>query len=196
MFIETPRFPECVSLGGVGGREFFTQVVQAESGHEIRNRVREIALGRWEVGHNVMGPEDYEPMREMFYNAGGRWSGFRYRDHTDYAVTAAQGKFEILTATTAQLLKRYTWGAYTYDHPIQKPVSTVSFTGGSTLSLDYATGILTYVTIPTAWAGEFDVPARFDVDKLEYETLTRRRTDNALLIGWKSIPIQEIRLPT
>lgn len=193
-FIETPRFPDCVSFGAVGGAGFFTTVVTVESGHELRNRNREKALGRWEVSHDYMRPDEYEPLRSMFYAAAGRANGFRFRDHTDYTVISSESAFVTLSPTTKQLAKLYTFGSSTYTRLIQKPdPDSVSFTGGSSLSLDYTTGILTHATAPTAWAGRFDVPARFDTDIMEAESMMRNK-EGLLLISWRSIVIQEIRV--
>ena len=44
-----------------------------------------------------------------------------------------------------------------------------------------------------AWSGEFDVPMRFDVDKLAAQVADRNATDG-LLHMWDGIKIVEIRL--
>ena len=42
------------------------------------------------------------------------------------------------------------------------------------------------------WAGEFDVPCRFNVDRMQAEVMNK--SGNELIIGWASIPIIEIRV--
>lgn len=46
--------------------------------------------------------------------------------------------------------------------------------------------------IPASWAGEFDVPVRFDVDKLELEVSDR--SAKGLVYSWPSIPLIELRV--
>lgn len=194
-FLETPRFPECVSLGAEGGPAFLTDIVAVASGYEYRNRAREKALGRWEVAHNALLPADYEPLRAFFLVAAGQFNGFRFKDHSDFEVGAGEGVFVLLTATTFQMYKRYTIGASTYDRKIQKPVTgTVTVTGGSSVSVNYTTGIVTVNSgTPTSWVGQFDVPCRFGTDEMKAETITKTGSGE-LLIGWRSIPIIEIRV--
>jgi uncharacterized protein (TIGR02217 family) len=195
-FIESPRFPDCVSLGAQGGPGFLTEIVQVNGGDEYRNQRRAQELGSWEVSHNARRPEEYEPLQAMFRIAAGMANGFRFKDHLDYEVRAGQGFFRTLTATTFQMVKRYSLAgaATTYDRDITKPVSgTVSVTGGSGVSVDYTTGIVTVSSgTPTSWVGEFDIPARFGVDQMKAVAVTRVR-GGEILVDWSSIPIIEIR---
>lgn len=193
-FIETPRFPDAISYGAEGGATFLTDVVIVNSGAEYRNQVRSLELGRWDVSHAARLPAAYRPLAAFFRVAAGRANGFRFKDWTDFEVGSGEGVFTLLTATTFQMHKRYTAGAATYDRRIQKPVSgTVTVTGGTTPTVDYATGIVTVAAgTPTSWTGEFDVPCRFDTD--EMRAITRDRAGDDLIIGWNAIPIVEIRL--
>lgn len=199
-FIESPRFPEDISKGAIGGPGFLTDVVIVESGHEYRRQARALELGSWEVSHAARKPQQYRKLQSMFRIAAGRANAFRFKDWGDFEATAAEGRFVLVTASTAgstwQMVKRYTFGAYTYDRTIQKPVSgTVTVVGGSGHSIDYATGILIEGTAePTAWTGEFDVPCRFDTDAMRAETIDREGGYGDLIIGWSSIPIVEVRL--
>lgn len=63
-------------------------------------------------------------------------------------------------------------------------------------TLDTATGIVTIVSAPSAanvtWAGEFDVPMRFDTDKLDGRIVTRQADGGGLLHEWDSIPVIEV----
>jgi uncharacterized protein (TIGR02217 family) len=62
-------------------------------------------------------------------------------------------------------------------------------------SVDTATGVITIASAPAAanvtWSGEFDVPMRFDVDRLE-RRLVARTPSRGLLQEWASIPIVEV----
>jgi len=44
------------------------------------------------------------------------------------------------------------------------------------------------------WAGQFDVPARFDVDEMKKQIVDRNGPSGDLLVDWGSIPIIEIRV--
>jgi uncharacterized protein (TIGR02217 family) len=193
-FLETPRFPETVSFGVTGGPEFLTDVVIVNSGHEYRNQVRSLELNRWDVAHAARLPEHWAPLKKFFRNAAGRANGFRFKDWADYEVESGEGVFTLLTATTFQMWKRYTSGSTSYDRKIQKPVSgTVTVTGGSGVTVDYTTGIVTVSSgTPTSWVGEFDVPARFDTDQMRGTIIDR--SGNDYVIGWESIPVVEIRV--
>jgi len=103
-----------------------------------------------------------------FYAARrGSTDSFRFRDPFDYTATAQP----LISVTGGrQLVKRYTIGSYTYDRPIQKPVSgSVTLTGGG--SVDYATGIVSGGSGGT-WSGSFDIQARFVDDRLARHSVT------------------------
>jgi uncharacterized protein (TIGR02217 family) len=117
------------------------------------------------------------------------------------------------SATVYQLKKRYTVGGHTKERKITRPirnytgdvhnagsgsstvriyVAGVLLTEGSDYTLDYTTGKVTFASAPAngaaiAWCGQFDVPARFDTDKMQLsmEGLTLGR--------WASIPIVGLR---
>jgi uncharacterized protein (TIGR02217 family) len=193
-FIETPRFPETISFGVTGGPEFVTNVVIVDSGYEYRNQRRSLELNKWDVANAARLPAMWEPLKHFFRIAAGRANAFRFKDWMDYSATSSEGVFTMLTSTTFQMWKRYTAGASTYDRKIQKPVSgTITVTGGTGAVVDTTTGIVTVSSgTPTAWAGEFDVPCRFDTDEMRGEIIDR--SAGGFVIGWQSIPIVEIRV--
>lgn len=188
------RFPEHISYGATGGAGFVTDVVVVDSGTEYRNQRRALELNRWDVAHAARFESVARELVAFFRIAAGRANGFRFKDWTDYIVASGEGIFTSLGDDQFQMWKRYTFGAYTYDRKIQKPVNgtlTITETGGSIV--DYATGICTNTTgTPTAWVGQFDFPARFDTDVMHLET--KDRSGNELILGWASIPIVEIRV--
>lgn len=186
------RFPTEISYGASGGPSFQTDVVIKASGAEGRNQTWAYERLVYEVSHAARREADWRQLQAFFRIVAGRAYSFRFKDWTDFSVASAEGKFITIDATHAYLAKRYTYGAETRDRKITKPVTgSVTFTGGTGLSLDYTTGILTYATLPSAWAGQFDVHARFDTDEMRAETKTRSGTE--LIVGWESIPIVEVR---
>ena len=186
------QFPPMISYNAIGGPSFATDVVIKASGAEARNQNWSYERLTYEVSHAARREADWRQLQAFFRIVAGRAYSFRFKDWTDYIVASAEGKFITIDATHAYLAKRYTYGVETRDRRITKPVSgTVSFTGGSGLSLDYATGILTHGTLPSAWAGQFDVHVRFDTDEMRAQTKSKSGTE--LVVGWESIPIIEVR---
>ena len=177
-FLESPRFPERIAYGAVGGPGFKTGIAVAISGREARNAEWAYPQHSWNVSHGLNDPSDYATLRNFFLCARGRMHSWRFKDWNDYTAAHTgdeKGIVTALTSTTFQMVKRYTSGSNTQDRIIRKPVSgtcTALVSGGAvTHSIDYTTGIITIASAPAAgnvtWAGEFDVPMRFDSDRLE-----------------------------
>jgi len=187
------RFPDKISFGAVGGPGFLTDVVITNSGDEARDQVWQDERGEWDVSHAARLPVAYRPLQAFFRAAKGRANTFRFKDWSDFAVTAAEGKFVMLTSTTFQMVRRYTFGSQTVDRTIYLPVNaTIAIVGGSSPSLATTGGVVTVSSgTPTGWSGEFDVHARFDTDKMKAVTIDRSGAD--LIIGWSSIPIVEVK---
>ncbi len=59
--------------------------------------------------------------------------------------------------------------------------------GGAASLYPQSTDVLT-------WAGQFDVPVRFDVDDMKKQIVDRNGPNGDLLVDWGSIPIIEIRV--
>lgn len=195
-FIESPRFPDCVSFGAQGGAGFKTDIVVVNSGRESRNQRWSQSRAPYEVSHNAKLPEIYKPLQQFFRIAAGKANAFRFKDWLDYTVIAGEGFFEATTDSPIeyQLLKRYTWGAFTMDRVISKPIATISVTGGTVSSVDYTTGKVRMTSgVPTVWTGEFDVPCRFDVDEMIGD-IQDKTPGGDFIINWRSIPIVEVRV--
>jgi uncharacterized protein (TIGR02217 family) len=204
-FYESPRFPERIAYGCQGGPAFSTTVVQTASGAEYRNGAWSMPLYRWDVSQGIKSATDFDTLRAFFMTARGRLHGWRFKDWTDFAATYSTGFVTGLTATTFQLVKRYTSGSQTIDRKIAKPIASgfgIKNSGTPLVlttdyTLDTVTGIVTTVTSKTAanltWAGEFDVPMRFDVDHLQ-ASVQARTVARGLMQSWESIPIVELRL--
>lgn len=202
-FLETPRFPDDIAIGAVGGPVLATNVVQVNSGYEQRNAPHAHGLGQWEVGHVARAPDKMATLIAFFRAVGGKRDGFRFKDHTDYKASATEGVLGsglgTGSATVFQLRKVYTAGALSHARDIRKPVgATVKIYKNAVLqtvgvSLDATTGLATFSAAPLitdvlTWEGEFDVPARFDTDQMRMNLLHHAATD------WQSIAIVEIRV--
>jgi uncharacterized protein (TIGR02217 family) len=162
-FLETPRFPDNVSLGASGGPGYLTDIVTVNSGAESRNQNWTQARAAYEVSHAARLPTEYTVLRDFFRSVKGRTHGFRFKDHLDYTVTTANGVLGAGVGTglpTYQLGKNYASGALTETRSISKPVSgTVAVYRGAVLqtagsgagqyALSTTTGIVTYVADAT-----------------------------------------------
>jgi uncharacterized protein (TIGR02217 family) len=193
-FIETPRFPDGISYGATGGPVWSTDVVRTGAGQEYRNQSWAQALCTFDVSHAARHATDYAVLRDFYRAMRGRLHGFRFKDHSDFAVTNSVGTFVQLTSTTFQMYRAYVTGAQTDSRKIVKPVTgTVAVVGGVSPSVDYTTGIVTVASgTPTAWSGEFDVPCRFDIDEMKAEIIVKEGA--AFVMGWSSITLVELRL--
>jgi uncharacterized protein (TIGR02217 family) len=181
------RFPTDISLGASGGPERRTDIVQLASGFEERNSTWANSRRRWDAGYGVKTLDDLSKVVDFFEARMGRLYGFRWRDGMDFKscrpsaqISAADQALGTGTGAGAsfQLKKAYTSGGRTWLRTITKPVRgavKVAVAGaekieGTDFTVDYATGLVTInATLAAAiTAGfEFDVPARFDTDKLE-----------------------------
>lgn len=190
-FIETPRFPEDISYGSVGGPEYLTNVVEIDSGALIRNSVWTYGRHSYDVAYGVKTQSDLETLLNYFHMVLGRGIGFRYKDWLDYksCVTEDTPAFtdcNIGTGTgalaTFQLRKGYTVGGtyYTYRNILKPVTGTVKVgvagvqkTQTTHWNVNTTTGIITFTAgnIPGAGAAvtagfEFDVPVAFASDRL------------------------------
>ena len=151
-FFETPRFPDCISFGAIGGPTYFTEVVTVASGHEQRNEVWEFGRQVWDVSHGVRTDSDMHQLIAFFRSMRGRTHGFRFKDWSDF--DSQSGGTGILGTTgfgsgvsVYQMLKRYTPGGSSFDlRKITKPINGtvtiiragVPITTG--FSIDYTSG--------------------------------------------------------
>jgi uncharacterized protein (TIGR02217 family) len=165
-------FPAAVARGATGGPGFSTNVVTLGSGAEQRNIQWANARGEWNISTGIRTREQMKAVIAHFYIVKGRGYSFRFKDWNDY--DAADVTMVQVTPTVWQLVKRYQIGGYEHVRTIAKPVSgtVVTKVDGSPVTpsnIDYLTGLVTFVSppspAPTA-TFEFDVPVRFDTDKL------------------------------
>jgi len=202
-FKESPRFPERIAFGVTGGPAFSTSIVTVTSGEESRNQNWADSRQEYDVSTGVKTEADFRVIGAFFRAVKGRKDGFRFKDFADFQATITEGVVEGITGTTFQLQKKYVSGSDVTLRDIKKPIAGIVLkNSGTTLNtpsdytLNTATGIVTTTVSRTAanltWSGEFDVPVRFDVDKLVGQIVSKNQHDG-LLISWDSIPLIEIR---
>jgi len=198
MSFDEVRFPEAIALGATGGPEFRTTVVVTAGGFERRNAEWSAARGRWDVGSGAKEAADTAALIAFFRAREGMARGFRFRDWSDYRATGQSLGAGTGALTTFQLVKRYASGAVTSVRTITKPVSgTVAVflddvEQESGWSVNTATGVVTFGTAPGDGVAvtadfEFDVPVRFDTDRMEMEQITPD------VAQWGAVPLVELR---
>lgn len=172
------RFPLDVALGARGGPERATDVVTLASGREERNSRWVHSRRRYNAGYGVKSRTDMQAVLAFFEERRGRFHSFLWRDGLDHAATdEAIGTGDGETVSF-QLVKRYGASFDPYLRPITKPVSgtVVVKVDGVVVEheTDPLTGIVTLAEPPAEEAAvtasfEFDVPVRFDTDRLDIE---------------------------
>lgn len=191
------RFPDKISYGAIGGPEFNTDVVIINSGYEQRNANWSIARSSYDVSHAARTTEQMRELVAFFRIAKGKANSFRFKDWLDFECD--NGILVSLNSESAflyQLYKPYDNDAGQYLRKITRP-NEISLYRNDVLvdPLDYVldinTGIVEIETVASddvfKWTGTFDVPARFDTDKLEGEIIAPD------VYGWSSIPIVEVK---
>lgn len=185
------RFPTAISRGAHGGPERRTDIVVLGSGHEQRNSRWADSRRVYNAGYGVRSLDDLHAVIGFFEERRGRLHGFRWRDHADWKSCAPEAAPAALdqrigtgdgATAVFQLTKTYGALFQPYTRVIAKPaagsvlvaVAGVLKTEGTDFTLDHTTGRVAFPSgkIPGSGAAvtagfEFDVPVRFDTDKLE-----------------------------
>jgi len=206
------RFPTAIAFGSAGGPERLTEVVTLGSGEEERNSRWADSRRRYNAGYGVRSIDDLHAVIAFFEERRGRLYGFRWRDRIDFN-SASPGTALAPTdqpigigdgATDAfQLVKGYGLLHAPYSRAIRKPVSGtvrvavdgVELTEVDDWTCDVTTGLVTFEagSVPAADAAvtagfEFDVPVRFDTDRLDINLTSFAAGEIP------AIPLVEIRL--
>lgn len=206
------RFPTTISRGAQGGPERRTDVVVLGSGFEERNSRWADSRRSYNAGYGVTSLDALHEVVAFFEERRGRFHGFRWRDHADWKSNAPGAATTALDQAigvgdgetlTFQLKKVYGSVHAPYAREIRKPVAGtlkvavdgVVKTLGTHFAVDTTSGVVTFEDGEAPGEGdlvtagfEFDIPVRFDTDKLDIN-----------LSGFASgaipnIPIVEIRL--
>lgn len=208
MSFHLTRFPLDVALGARGGPERLTDVVTLASGAEERNARWAHARRRYNAGYGVKSRADMQAVLAFFEERRGRFHGFLWRDGLDHSSNGGSDTptpaDQVIgvgdgAETAFQLSKRYGVSFDPYDRPISKPDTAsvrVAVDGnelnGAQFSVDDLTGVVTLSAAPAnglqVTAGfEFDVPVRFDIDRLDIELSSFDAAEAP------SIPLIEVR---
>lgn len=206
------RFPTGISSGASGGPERRTDVVLLASGFEERNARWADSRRSYNAGYGITSLDDIHTVIAFFEERRGRLHGYRYKDHTDFkssgpseSVTALDQAIGTGTGALAafQLKKTYGSAHAPWQRFVKKPVAgtvLVAVDGalrtlGTHYTINHTTGIVTFLAGHNPTAGqivtagfEFDVPVRFDTDRLEINV------QSVLHGSIPSIPIVEVRI--
>ena len=204
------RFPANVSFGSQGGPERLTEIVTLANGFEERNTPWEHSRRRYDAGFGLRSLEDVDALLAFFEARRGRLHAFRWKDWSDYksgptgaGVSAFDQRIAVGDGvrTQFQLVKTYASGSAAYVRPIAKPVAgTVLLAVGGDpkvegleFSVDAASGMVSFAVAPDIGAEitagfEFDVPARFDSDRIETSVASFRAGEVP------NVPIVEVRV--
>ena len=211
MSFHDTRFPTAISRSAHGGPERRTDVVVLGSGAEERNARWADSRRSYNAGYGVKSLDDLNAVIAFFEERRGRLYGFRWRDPLDWKSCAPEQAPNALdqrvgTGTGAQaafpLIKTYGRDYAPWQRRIAKPVAgsvLVAVAGAlqpaTNFAVDTSTGIVTFLAghIPAAGVAvtagyAFDVPVRFETDKLEINLQGFRHG------AIPSIPLVEIRV--
>ena len=204
------RFPANLSFGSVGGPERRTDVVTLSNGYEERNSPWAHSRRRYDAGVGLRSLDDVAALIAFFEARHGRLYGFHWKDWADFksclpsavpgfddqVVGYGDGQEQVF-----QLRKAYRSGLETYFRPITKPVMGSVLVGvegdpqqeGQHWEVDYARGTIRFAAAPApgleVTAGfEFDVPVRFDTDRIQTSVASFRAGDVP------DVPVIEVRL--
>lgn len=205
-------FPLDVAAGVVGGPERRTDVVSLGSGREERNARWFASRRRFDAGLGVRSADDLAAVVALFEQANGRLHSFRFRDWSDHksclpSGTPAPTDCPLGTGDGARLafpLRKSYGGAPAYLRAVTKPVagSVRVALGGAEVSagwaIDHLTGVVAFAAppapgVPVSAGFLFDVPVRFDADRLDVDLAFFTSADPARGVG--SIPaigLQEV----
>ncbi|WP_424984320.1 phage distal tail protein, Rcc01695 family [Microbulbifer sp. S227A] len=204
------RFPASLSFGSVGGPERRTDVVTLANGFEERNTPWAHSRRRYDAGLGMRSLDDVETLIAFFEARHGQMFGFRWKDWSDFKSgrASAETAFDdqvIATAdgvqTAFQLVKTYRSGAFSYERPISKPVAGTVRIGIEQdemretvdYEIDLTTGVVRFDKPPAStmriMAGfEFDVPVRFDTDRIQTSVASFQAGDVP------NVPVVEVRV--
>lgn len=201
------RFPTDIARGARGGPERKTEIATLGSGFEERNAVWAHSRRRWDAGLGVRTLAQLAAVVAFFEERRGRLNGFRFKDPLDNASSApgvaVSATDQVIGAGDGTnrrfaLTKIYGGAFDPYVRPIAKPVAgsvVVAVAGVATtaFAVDMTDGAVVLDVPPSAGAAvsagfRFDVPARFDMDRLEIDLAAFEAG------AIPSIPVVEIRL--
>ena len=204
------RFPANLSFGSLGGPERRTDVVALANGFEERNTPWAHSRRRYDAGLGMRSLDDVEHLIAFFEARHGQMYGFRWKDWSDFksgrATVDISFDDQIIgigngSIKDFELIKTYRSGDFSYERPISKPVSGSVRIGieqdemqeGVDFNVDLSTGVVSFDNAPSKTmritAGfEFDVPVRFDADRIQTSVASFQAGDVP------NVPVVEVRV--
>lgn len=204
------RFPASLSFGAIGGPERRTEIVTLANGFEERNTPWAHSRRRYDAGLGLRSLDDVALLVAFFEARQGQLHAFRWKDWGDFKSCKSSAKptcFDQLLGigdemtTAVPLIKDYASGGNCYQRPITKPVegTVLVAVGGDSLqesidfTVNFTTGMIHFLTPPDKGAEiragfEFDVPARFDTDRIQTSVASFRAGDVP------NVPVIEVRV--
>lgn len=203
------RFPANLSFGSVGGPERRTEIVALANGHEERRTPWAHSRRHYDAGLGLRSLDDVAALIAFFEARGGQLHGFRWKDWADYKSgqpsAAPHFQDQIIghgdgRTTRFQLIRSYLSGPASYVRPITKPVEGTVRVGvgddemqeGVHYEVDTSSGAISFDAPPGPGAAvsagyEFDVPARFDTDRIAVSVASFQAGD------LPRVPVIEVR---
>lgn len=204
------RFPATLSFGATGGPERRTEIVALQNGHEERNSPWAHSRRHFDAGVALRSLDDLELLIGFFEARAGQLHGFRWKDWSDYKSCPPSKGLSHLDQPLAmgdgqrrrfELIKSYRSGEQIYRRPISKPVIGTVLVAiaddpkveGVEFELDPQTGEVVFATAPPVGAQvtagfEFDVPVRFDTDRIDVSVASFQAGDVP------HVPVIEVRI--
>jgi uncharacterized protein (TIGR02217 family) len=204
------RFPTAMSFGSIGGPERLTEIVTLVNGHEERNSPWAHSRRRYDAGVGLRSLDDVDVLIAFFEARQGQLHAFRWKDWADHKsgaatrmVTAEDQFLGLGDGMTREfrLQKLYSSGGQSYLRPIVKPVAgtvVVQVAGEPVIetidwTVDTTSGVITFaeapdVGVPVSAGFEFDVPVRFDTDRIQTSVASFQAGEVP------SVPVVEVRL--
>lgn len=175
-------FPICPTFGFVAEPNYLVKITSREGGYERRDRKWARPLIKFTgVPLGDRPQKDIEQVLYFWHAMGGMWSGFRFKDQSDYKsctldATPEPGDMPIVPSgdspVSYRLIKQYRAGSTIQEREITRPVGSTIRVANEVgveqhdFTIDEANGLLTkggtFTGTPTAWGGEFEVWVRFD----------------------------------
>lgn len=210
-FVDIP-FPERIAFQAEAESDWRTDLTAVLSGFESTNQRWSQARHVYDAGLAIRVASDYLLVKHHFHQMRGRAKAFPFRDPIDHEVVQATGVLTQITAgPTWQLYYRYGSGAHLWDRIITRPLVNgitlyrtramvvTTLPPGSGFGIESDTGIVTIIPghlagDTYAWSGEFNVPCRYNIDRLP-GLITNKQpgSDGELFVECGSIPIVEVR---
>lgn len=178
-----------------------TAIVESLSGRETRSINWVQPLIKFNIGQRGCINQELESFIAFHRARKGAYEGFRFKDWSDYQLSN-----QLITLNQdlqAQLFKTYTVAGVSVKRPLVKIVEeTVTVNVGNSpvtegWEVDFNTGVITFDEQPTGAirvSCEFDVPVRFESDKIDlrfeaYEPGTGRK-----IFNWEGLTLTEVRI--